>query len=52
MEKELGTKAKERILSQTYDRKYISGKKIGSKSACENLIDTLKEYCEDLTMKI
>ncbi len=48
--RELGTKAtRADIIAKLYDRKYISGKKIEVNQLGENLIDTLKEYCEDLT---
>jgi DNA topoisomerase-1 len=48
--RELGTKAtRADIIAKLYDRKYISGKKIEVNQLGENLIDTLKEYCQDLT---
>ncbi|MBX7077399.1 MAG: DNA topoisomerase I [Methanobacteriaceae archaeon] len=48
--RELGTKAtRADIIAKLYDRKYISGKKIEVNQLGENLIDTLKEYCKDIT---
>jgi DNA topoisomerase-1 len=48
--RELGTKAtRADIIAKLYNRKYISGKKIEVNQLGENIIDTLKEYCEDLT---
>ena len=48
--RELGTKAtRADIIAKLYDRKYIAGKKIEVNQLGENLIDTLKEYCKDLT---
>ncbi|MGL6299007.1 MAG: DNA topoisomerase I [Methanobacteriaceae archaeon] len=46
----LGTKAtRADIIAKLYDRDYISGKKIEVNQLGENIIDTLKEYCKDLT---
>ncbi|MDR3063392.1 MAG: DNA topoisomerase I, partial [Methanobrevibacter sp.] len=48
--RELGTKAtRADIIAKLYDRKYISGKKIEVNQLGENIIDTLIEYCNDLT---
>ncbi|MDL2246442.1 DNA topoisomerase I [Methanobrevibacter sp. OttesenSCG-928-K11] len=48
--RELGTKAtRADIIAKLYDRKYISGKKIEVNQLGENIIDTLREYCKDLT---
>lgn len=48
--RELGTKAtRADIIAKLYDRKYISGKKIEVNQLGENMIDTLKEYCKDIT---
>lgn len=48
--RELGTKAtRADIVAKLYDRKYIEGKKIEVKPLGINIIDTLNEYCKDLT---
>ena len=48
--RELGTKAtRADIVAKLYDRKYIEGKKIEVKPLGINIIDTLKQYCKDLT---
>ncbi len=48
--RELGTKAtRADIIAKLYDRKYISGKKIEVNQLGENIIDTLREYCKNLT---
>ena len=48
--RELGTKAtRADIIDKLYDRKYISGKKIEVNQLGENIIDTLEEYCKDIT---
>jgi len=48
--RELGTKAtRADIIAKLYDRKYISGKKIEVNQLGENIIDTLEEYCKDIT---
>lgn len=48
--RELGTKAtRADIIAKLYDRKYISGKKIEVNQLGENIIDTLIEYCKNLT---
>ncbi len=48
--RELGTKAtRADIIDKIYDRKYISGKKIEVNQLGENIIDTLEEYCKDIT---
>jgi len=48
--RELGTKAtRADIIAKLYDRKYISGKKIEVNQLGENMIDTLQEYCKDIT---
>ena len=51
MEKrELGTKAtRADIIAKLYDRKYIDGKKIEVKPLGVHIIDTLKQYCKNLT---
>lgn len=46
----LGTKStRANIISILYDRKYIEGQKIKVNELGEHLIDTLKEYSEDIT---
>jgi len=46
----LGTKStRADIISILYDRKYIEGKKIRVTPLGENIIDTLKKYCEKIT---
>ena len=46
----LGTKStRANIISILYDRKYIEGQKIQVNELGEHLIDTLKEYSEDIT---
>ncbi|MBC7100886.1 DNA topoisomerase I [Methanothermobacter tenebrarum] len=46
----LGTKStRADIISILYDRKYIEGKKIRVTPLGENIIDTLKRYCEKIT---
>ncbi len=48
--RELGTKAtRADIIAKLYDRKYISGSKIEVNQLGENMIDTLSEYCNDIT---
>ncbi|MDR2624155.1 MAG: DNA topoisomerase I [Methanobrevibacter sp.] len=48
--RELGTKAtRADIIAKLYDREYISGKKIEVNQLGENIIDTLKEYSENIT---
>ena len=48
--KELGTKAtRADIISKLYDRKYIEGRQIEVKPLGMNMVETLKEYCKDLT---
>ena len=48
--RELGTKAtRADIIAKLYDRKYIDGKKIEVKPLGINIIDTLKDYCKNLT---
>lgn len=48
--RELGTKAtRADIIAKLYDRKYISGSKIEVNQLGENIIDTLSEYCKNLT---
>lgn len=48
--RELGTKAtRADIIAKLYDRKYISGSKIEVNQLGENIIDTLTEYCSNLT---
>lgn len=48
--RELGTKAtRADIIAKLYNRKYISGKKIEVNQLGEKIIDTLKEYCKNLT---
>ena len=48
--RELGTKAtRADIIAKLYDRKYISGKKIEVNQLGENIIDTLRDYCKNLT---
>ncbi|MDR1722016.1 MAG: DNA topoisomerase I [Methanobrevibacter sp.] len=48
--RELGTKAtRADIIAKLYDREYISEKKIEVNQLGESIIDTLKEYCKDLT---
>lgn len=48
--RELGTKAtRADIIAKLYDRKYISGTKIEVNQLGENIIDTLSEYCNNLT---
>ena len=48
--RELGTKAtRADIIDKLYDRKYISGNKIEVNQLGENIIDTLSEYCSNLT---
>ena len=48
--RELGTKAtRADIIAKLEDRKYISGTKIEVTQLGENIIDTLKEYCANLT---
>ena len=46
----LGTKAtRADIIAKLYDRKYIDGKKIEVKPLGVHIIDTLKQYCKNLT---
>lgn len=46
----LGTKAtRADIVAKLYDRKYIAGKKIEVNKLGENIIDTLSEYCSNIT---
>lgn len=48
--KELGTKAtRADIIAKLKDRKYISGAKIEVNQLGENIIDTLKDFCNNLT---
>ncbi|MCQ2737179.1 MAG: DNA topoisomerase I [archaeon] len=49
--RELGTKAtRADIIAKLYDRKYITGKKkIEVNKLGEDIIDTLKEYCSNIT---
>ncbi|WP_067258802.1 DNA topoisomerase I [Methanobrevibacter cuticularis] len=48
--RELGTKAtRADIIAKLYDREYISGKKIEVNQLGISIIETLKEYCKDLT---
>lgn len=49
--RELGTKAtRADIIAKLYDRKYITGKqKIEVNKLGEDIIDTLKEYCNNIT---
>ena len=48
--RELGTKAtRADIISKLYDRKYVSGKQIEVNQLGKNMIDTLTEYCNNLT---
>ena len=48
--RELGTKAtRADIIAKLYDRKYISGRQIEVNQLGENIIDTLSEYCNNLT---
>lgn len=48
--RELGTKAtRADIIDKLYDRKYITGNKIEVNQLGENIIDTLSEYCSNLT---
>ncbi len=49
--RELGTKAtRADIIAKLYDRKYITGKKkIEVNKLGEDIIDTLKEYCKNIT---
>ncbi|WP_297979535.1 DNA topoisomerase I [uncultured Methanobrevibacter sp.] len=48
--RELGTKAtRADIVAKLYDRKYIEGKKIEVKPLGINMIDTLNQYCKDMT---
>jgi DNA topoisomerase-1 len=48
--RELGTKAtRADIIAKLYDREYISGKKIEVNILGESIIDTLKQYSENIT---
>jgi DNA topoisomerase-1 len=48
--RELGTKAtRADIIAKLYDREYISGKKIEVNTLGESIIDTLKQYSENIT---
>ncbi|KZX10622.1 DNA topoisomerase I [Methanobrevibacter filiformis] len=48
--RELGTKAtRADIIAKLYDRKYIAGKKIEVNQLGVNIIETLREYCRDIT---
>ncbi|MDR2874057.1 MAG: DNA topoisomerase I [Methanobrevibacter sp.] len=48
--RELGTKAtRADIIAKLYNREYISGKKIEVNTLGENIIDTLKQYSENIT---